>query len=121
MTPEQAIEILAYIASEDLCGTIWWRCDGKFAPITIFVNCNDLFFWAAADTEPITPETLPILKQAIEDAKKIDDVDGSFVGLELYCCRIREIRPQRPAYPKNDKFHALFDSCGPERSRKDEG
>ena len=121
LTEHDAITILAYIANEDLHDCIWWRCDTKYAPITIFVSCNDLFWWGTADLEKLTIENLPILKQAIEDAKKVDPVLGVLRGCNLFCCRVRGMRPQQPAYPKDEKWRALFDACGPYRYPEEEG
>ena len=49
---------------------IWWRTDEKYAPITFFVGCNDLFYWACADAEELTEENFPRLKEAIIDVRK---------------------------------------------------
>lgn len=48
----RVMDVLAKIDSTD---AIWWRTDGEYAPVTIFVNCSDLFWWAHADVEEVTP------------------------------------------------------------------
>jgi hypothetical protein len=136
MTEEKDIlKILDFVARHDLHDSIWWRCDGEYAPITIWVNCNDLFYWACADLEELTIDNLPVLAQAIADAREVDSVLGALRGCSLFCCRMRGMRPQQPAYPKENSYtvggvktvipaedwKALFDACGPERDPKDEG
>lgn len=111
--------VLALLAETDCYYAIWWRCDGKFAPVTFFVNCNDLFEWATADVEQLTPEDLPALRQAIADVGRSDE--GNDLGFLLWCARKRGMRPQQSAYPKDERLRALYDVCGPERLRTEEG
>lgn len=94
---------------------LWWRTDGEYAPVTMFAMCNDLFFWGSADLEKITPENVVELERAVEDCKKVDEVVGVCEATSLFCCRVRGMRPQGAAYPKDKKFWPLFDACGPER------
>jgi hypothetical protein len=112
---EAIVEVLRLVAEYDCYDAIWWRCDGEFAPVTFFVNCNDLFWWATADAEPLTSGDIPELQQAIADICKIDKYEAS-TGFLLWCARKRGMRPQRPAYPQNEQLWALFDACGPPRT-----
>lgn len=125
----------------DLWESIWWRTDGEYAPVTFFVNCNDLFYWACADLERLTPENLPLLLVALDDVRhaqglprgewprNLDIKDGwdewhaaGAWASSLFCARIRGMRPQRPCYRgMPDKLKPLFDACGPERDPKSEG
>lgn len=129
----------------DLTECIWWRTDDEYKPVTFFVTCNDLFYWACADSEKLTPENLPMLTQAISDVRVADGVPLDFddkrpvlpeymkqhwnnwyhsgsLGAELFCARVRKMRPQQPCYKTwSPAVKALFDACGPERNRKDEG
>lgn len=101
----------------------WWRTDGKYAPLTIFANCNDLFFWGTADSEAVTPENIGELERACEDASRASrpdepkDTGGGYVyGASLFCARVRGMRPQGACYRNFEKgVAALFDACGPER------
>lgn len=111
---DYVMDMLKFIEEEDLGYQFWWRTDGAFAPITFFVNANDLFYWACGDAEEVTPDALPALKQAIADCKAIDPTDDADVGCWLFTCRIRKMRPQGAAYPAK-KYWTLFDACGPER------
>ena len=131
MTNEFILDVLTTFAPDD-CSSIWWRTDGEYAPITFFVNCNDVFAWACADAEDITPESLPILKQSIEDVRSVLDIDRfdrdrewrianidrchwmSF-SIELFCSRMRKMRPQGACYPMFKELWPLFDACGSER------
>ena len=93
------------------CDDIWWRVDGEYAPLTIFVNCNDLFFWGCSDAEMITIDNIDVFEQAYKDS--IDH------GGLLFCCRVRGMRPQGAYYKYlDDGEKPLFDACGPEREIK---
>lgn len=97
------------------CSQLWWRTDGEYAPVTLFISCNDLFAWATADEEPVTQENIAILEQAVADIQAITPDDPSLADL-LFCCRVRGMRPQRPYYAYiPDALHTLFNACGPAR------
>lgn len=94
------------------CDAIWWRTDGEYAPLTIFVNCNDLFAWGCADCEEIRPGDLDELRLACEDCK--NEKGAMRKGHLLWCARRRLCRPQVAYYKYlSDKEKALFDACGP--------
>jgi len=112
------LDVLDLFSREDLVGMLSWCCDEEYAPITFWVKCSDTFCWGCADAEVLTPETLPILKQAIEDCKRIDPVFGSVYACDLFTARIRQMRPQGAAYPENRDLWPLFDACGPERETR---
>jgi len=108
-------KILEVISENDSHDDVWWRTDGKYAPVTFFINCNDLFFWACADAEQITEDNIEILLTAYEDAKAADE-DGECYASLLFCARARGMRPQGAYYKSFPKaLWALFDACGPER------
>lgn len=109
------MSVLRLIAEYDMEGSLYWRCDGEYAPIKFFINCNDVFAWGCADSEEITPENLSALKQAIEDCNKIIPNYGPIYGGDLFCARTRKFRPQGAAYPSKKELWPLFDACGPER------
>ena len=96
---------------------LWWRTDGEYAPVTILVNCNDLFFWGCADAEAITTENIGEFEQAYEDAAKACE-HGEYYAQILFCCRVRKMRPQTPYYKLilPESLHGLFNACGPERT-----
>ena len=91
-----------------------WRTDGKYAPITFMANCSDLFDWATADCEVITPENVGELERAFADVKAVSPT-WQYEGVNLFCARVRGRRPQRPAYPKDEALWPLFDAAGPVR------
>lgn len=101
---------------------LYWRVKGD--KIEFMVNCNDLFYWACADVEPLTESDLPLLKSCKDDLEKCQD---SFIAVcytgSLYCSRKRGMRPQQPFYKqvKMPDVEALFNAAGPERDPKDEG
>lgn len=90
------IEILEFIAEEDLHGMLYWRTDDCYAPITFWINSNDVLAWGCADVTEVNEETLAVLN----DCKEIDPVCGLLFGCDLFACRIAKSRPQGAAYPK---------------------
>ena len=90
----------------------WSRHDGAKERGSLWINCNDFFFWGCADAEDVTPENFPVLLQAMSDADLAGD--ASYGGL-LFCARVRQVRPQGCCYPGNRSLWPLFDACGPER------
>lgn len=118
---EFALAILATTQFYELGESIWWRTDGKCAPVTYFVGCNDLFWWGSADAEELTPERLPILQAALNacgEATSEDESIGWKWGTALFCARVRGERPQGAAYPNDRRLWPLFDACGPERPKQ---
>jgi len=112
---------------------IWWRTDAEYAPVTFFMGCNDLFYWASADAVTLTPENIDRLDVAIKDIKVAMNMDhdrlpkehafkfdkwfgmGDYAAI-LFCARERKMRPQPPYYESiPEELHALFNQCGPER------
>lgn len=112
--PGDILTILSFISENDLIGDVYWRCDDEYAPITFWINCNDLMAWGSSDGEDLTIENLSVLRQSIDDIETIDKV-GFIYGPSLFVCRMRKQRPQGAAYPKEESLWPLFDACGPER------
>lgn len=111
-------EILRLAASDRIANDLMWsEEDGK---LFCGVDCSDCFFWGSADAEPLTPETLPILRQALEECEAMDKEHTDwycyiFVG-DLFAARIRKMRPQGASYEIYPPgLWPLFDACGPER------
>ena len=100
----------------DCYSALFWRCE-KPGTVEFFVNVNDVFYWATADVEPITPEDLPTMRQAIADVRAVTDRD-TYEGFKLWAARKRKVRPQQPAYPEDKRLWTLFDACGPARTPK---
>lgn len=111
----------------------WWRANEKeYTPFKILINCNDLFYWACADAEEVTPDTLDTFEQAFADIRPFYAKWSAWKGphtegpplvmmttaLLLYCCRVRKMRPQGAYY---DAFPPgvddLFDAAGPDREK----
>ena len=98
--------LLILAAQHDLYGELIWGTDLKFSVI-----CNDAFWWATADDEPITPDSIDAFETAL--------TEGGDDGALLYCARQRRMRPQGAMYSYIDKANwPLFDACGPEREVK---
>jgi hypothetical protein len=110
------LEILRLFAEFDIQDCLWWCFPaGQDAP-KFLVNCNDLFYWATADAEEVTVESLPELRKAIEECLAIDPVVGALDGVNLYAARRRKTRPQNCCYPESKALWPLFDAAGPERT-----
>jgi hypothetical protein len=98
-------ELLIVAAEHGIMEELFWTEELNFS-----ILCNDFFFWGASDGEPVTADTLPELKKALEEVN--DSVDGPL----LYCARMRGMRPQNAYYKYLMKENwELFNRCGPER------
>lgn len=112
---------------------LFWRVGREtLGKIELYARCNDLFWWGTADAEEITADNVAILERTLVDLRDISVTERSgkaakrdFPELylsELFAARSRKMRPQRPCYDTmSQPIAALFDACGPERDRKDEG
>ena len=110
---DSTMRILSCMSKYDSCDDIWWRTDGEYWPITFFVGCNDLFYWACADAVSI--RDLDLLEKTYDEAAKHCEF-GECYAAELFCCRSRKMRPQKPYYKEIPKeMWSLFNNCGPER------
>jgi hypothetical protein len=97
-------------------GELWWRTDGEYAPVSFFAICNDQFRWGSADLEPITPDNVHLLEQAIANCRAANPMTGACDATALFCSRARGMRPQGAYYQKLDKdLWPLFDAAGPPR------
>jgi len=109
------LAILRLFAEFDIQDCLWWHFPPGQDEPKFLVNCNDLFYWATADAEEVTAETLPDLRQAIKECQAIDPVCGELDGVNLYAARRRKTRPQNCCYPRKKELWPLFDAAGPER------
>lgn len=97
---------------------LWWRTDGEYAPITFFVNCNDLFVWGCADCEEITAADVPEFRSAINDINNAEGGCAYAHADSLWTARKRGQRPQMAYYKHFSPAEAvLFDACGPEETQ----
>lgn len=105
-------EVLGVFDKHDSCDDAWWRVR-KDGTIRFLVNCNDLFYWATADAEEVTPADVAALDQAYADC---DTAGRNYHGGILFAARKRGMRPQAPYFAYfNDAEVELFKACGPER------
>lgn len=116
MDKPNTLEVLNVFSENDAHSELWWRTDSEYAPITFFVNCNDLFCWGCADCEEIENDNdLEALKLAFEDCKNTHRL-GQYYASLLWVCRKRKARPQGAYYSHFMKeLWPLFDACSPER------
>lgn len=121
----------------DVHDGFWWRANGpEYEPFKILVNCNDLFWWACADCEEVTPDNLDVLERSFADIKPFCERmreswrDGTSKetptvmmseALLLFCARARGMRPQGAFYDQwPPEVAALFDAAGPARGGPDD-
>lgn len=91
---------------------IWWRTDGNYAPVSIFINCNNVFDQGLGDCECITPENIHILEESARDIRAITQCGDEYIPM-LFCARVRRMRPRDEAYPENEALWPLLNACGP--------
>lgn len=115
-TLDEVVSVLDWFGSKELTESLLWRCDGQYAPITVMVICNDLFYWATAEAEDVTAEDVPLLEQAWQDCHAAcSECDVEVWVCSLFAARKRGMRPQGAAYPRCTRLHPLFSAAGPER------
>lgn len=110
-------KILDIFSGTELSNTedLWWRTDGEYAPVTFFITCNDVFFWACSDAVTITSDNVDMIKQAADDCETAAKYHRHY-GPLLFCARVNEMRPQGAYYEYIPKpLWPLFDACGPVR------
>lgn len=103
----------------------FWRTDGEYAPVTIIAICNDLFWWACADCERVTPENIHLLEQSVADIKPFverwrnDKTNSTPMVMPshavlLFCARARKMRRK---VPTTTRFHPALRSCSTRAGR----
>lgn len=114
--PDFIIKLLKLMAQYDSCDSLWWRVD--YGVLRFFVNCNDVFCWACADAEPVTPENIDLLRQSFEDEQTATGGSTSVWGPMLFCARSRGERIQGAWYKDGSlpkELWPLFDAVGERR------
>ena len=114
---EDERRMLAVVASCDARENLTWTVtDGTVAWVVL---CNDLFWWATADAEPIeTAADVDMLESCASDLATIG-ADATYWVAALYACRRRQMRPQGACFrffasvcPEMVRF---LDEAGPPR------
>ena len=124
MTPYEAAAIFriwerADIGSEGL----YWKVGGTprhdTRDMRLFAICSGVFTWGTADLEEITKEDVALLERCVAD---LGEFEKGYLP-ELFAARKRGMRPMRSFCKDMDDEAtvALFDACGPERTRESEG
>ena len=66
----------------------FFKTDGEDkVPASIYVNCNDLWMWGCADTEPLPRDQIGVFYKAWK-------AGGG--GVTQWCCIQRDMQPQKP-------------------------
>ena len=109
------MRILKLLAKHDSCEDVTWSFEGEL--VTFFINCNDLFYWACADAEPITDKNIGMLEKSYSDASNYEN--GEIYASLLFCCRERNMQPQGAYYREiPEDLWPLFNNCGPDRDNE---
>ena len=107
-------DVIRLTLKHDMTDMLAWNEEDD-GSLSVAVICNDVFYWATADCEIVTADTLGELAQAYDDACAACP-RGRFYADMLYAARRRKMRPQGAAYSENaPEMWPLFDACGPER------
>lgn len=108
------LRVLTVFSQADNTDGLWWKASGGV--VKFYAMCNDLFYWAAADYERITPENIDALEQAFKDASAACGDEWNGHGALLFAARQRKMRPQGAYYKYfHEAEKPLFDACGPYR------
>ena len=110
-----ARDVLQIFWQLDIHDELFW-CMDLDMPV-FYVKCSDVFSWGTADLELITPENLPGLLAAFRDILSVADGIATCYCTDLFVARIRKMRPQGAAYPKDNRLWPLFDAAGPRREQ----
>jgi hypothetical protein len=123
---DHIIRALRAYGRYDNMGQIFFRTETDDT-ILLLVNCGDIFSWACADAQEITPDNIDIFEQSLADTQAAYgnghpwDVPTD-EALILFCARVRKMRPQGCVYGEISKLmHPLLDAAGPERSPSEPG
>lgn len=112
------LKVLKLFSDYDVHDDLFWTFRDDDGPVTLMVNCNDLFWWACADLEEITPKNIDLLEKSFKDCMKISGMSVLY-ATDLFVARVRQMRPQGACYsktfPEHKKLWVLLDECGPER------
>jgi hypothetical protein len=112
------LRVLSLVDAFDCDDVLWHVNDGR---VRFHVRCSDLFYWACADCEEITPENVSEFERSYADVKAVT-TEGLWQShaQSLFACRVRNMRPQGACYKTcPEKLWPLFDAAGPERNPGD--
>ena len=120
MSDQDTMKVLRFLVAHDATSDKFFY-EKENGDIGVSENCNDLFWWACADVEEITPNDLSLFEQCIKDCEAIENFYSAYAGT-VFVCRKRGLRPQNACYPDYPKeLWLLLDSAGPERPADGKG
>lgn len=109
--------VVDFAARHEIADCLWWHpvsVDGYWSikgRLTCWVNCNDWFAWATADSEEITERSIGDFELAVVEVEAIDPQLAHY-GPLLYASRRRRQLPQQPCWNKLDtRLQPLFAAC----------
>ena len=124
VTPYEAAAIFRIWERADIGSDgLHWKVAGTprhdTRDMRLYAICSDVFYWGTADLEEITREDVALLERCAAD---LAGPEQAYLP-ELFAARKRGMRPMRSFCKDMDDEAtvALFDACGPERTRESEG
>lgn len=115
MDSDLVLRVLRLASETDTRDGLWWRCDGGFAPLSLFACCPTVLERGVSDCVRITTVNVDRFEAALTDVGAVTNGDFTF-GPALFVWRERGARPAADGYPSDVRVHALFDGCGPEHA-----
>lgn len=124
--PEPSLEfllrLLRILDQIDCRDELFWRTPAsRFPGYTFFIDCSDLFSWGTSDLEEIHEGNIEVFEGAVADLKVVAP-NADRLAPDLFCARMRKMRPQAPWYRQafwgmavdiEASITALFNDCGP--------
>lgn len=110
---EFLLRVLHLTATIDNTDCIWWRTDGNYSPVSIFVNCHGQFEAGLADCEELTPQNIHLLEEAITE---VGPTEPSLYVPMLFCAKVRKKCPRIEMYQNSPSLREVFERCGPSPS-----
>ena len=126
MTPTESLalihRILCLTWAEGYESAIMFRPDEDNVTVTAHVILNDIFGWACADAEDITPENVGEFEKALAEVKAVSEDGCHTLGdaAILFACRMRKLKPfkHHGRYPVDDLVVPLIEALPyPEASK----
>ena len=102
MTNQELIyEIVKLVSDYDVSLNSYFVFKNAAGEPFLSVNCNDTFYYACADSEDVTVENFPLLKQTYADCKAADPDFGWIYADLVFAARCRKYRPLQGSFPKD--------------------
>lgn len=115
---QQVFSVIAQVEKKDNQAEhgLFWRIDNN--KLSLFVNCNDLFFWACSDLEEITPQNIDVFVETANVLQVNHQLNYANLAI-LFCAKSRKLQPQGAVFSKlSPLMVTLLEQVGIEREEK---